>query len=257
MPRINNLLFQILHQPLLLRRPHLIRATHPIACLPNIQHRHRDLPVRLIIRLAQRSLIFDHSVVSERVVVLHWPFETAFAHAVDEAFLELWVFSVGFQLHARVFPLPFPRDVLPHRAGRAEHLAHPDVAAAFFGFWGGVDTVVDFPHALEIGVHELGGVGGAEEVPVFPLRVAEDFGCGFVCAVQVEGVRAGDLVGEGDEGEADAAGAVVEVDALGGCWVGLLVYVGLMGVLVAIGLPEPQSWPMGITLFGTFSWSSI
>lgn len=78
-------------------------------------------------------------------------------------------------------------------------------------------SVVDFPEEFEVVAHELGGVRGGEEVPVFPLGVAETFGGCFVDFFEVEGFGAGDLVGEGEEGETDAAVAVVEEEALDGC----------------------------------------
>lgn len=44
MPRLNNLLLQIRHQPHPLRLRHQIRPTNPIPRLPNIQHGHLNPP---------------------------------------------------------------------------------------------------------------------------------------------------------------------------------------------------------------------
>lgn len=104
--------------------------------------------------------------------------------------------------------------VFVHGVGDAEHFAHPDVAAFFAGFVGDEEAVVDFVETFNVFPHEFGSIGAGEEVPILPLRVAKPFCCGGVCLVEVEGLGGGDLVGEGEEREADAAGAVVEVEAL-------------------------------------------
>lgn len=155
-------------------------TAHPVPGLTNIEQRHRNLPIRSVLGFAQIPLILQHSVLCQRVVVLHGSLETSFAHTINETLLQLRVTSVRFQFHARVFPFPLSGDVLPHGARGAEHFAHPDIAALLFRDGRRVQAVVDFVHALKVVVHQAWGVGGAEEVPVFPLWVAEGFGCDFV-----------------------------------------------------------------------------
>lgn len=83
--------------------------------------------------------------------------------------------------------------------------------------------MVDFVHAVWVVVHQCWGVGGAEEVPVLPLGVAEDFRRAGVLAVEGERLWRGDFVGAGEEGKANAAFAVVEVEAGGDGWGLMLV----------------------------------
>lgn len=74
--------------------------------------------------------------------------------------------------------------------------------------------MIDFVESLDVFSHEIRRVGAAEEIPVFPLWVPEPFGRVGVGLVEIEGLGGRDLVGEGEEGEADAAGFVVEVETL-------------------------------------------
>jgi hypothetical protein len=75
--------------------------------------------------------------------------------------------------------------------------------------------MVDLVEPFHVLTHQFGSVGSAEEIPVLPLRIAKSFGRDFVLGVEVKLLIGWDLVGQGEEREADAAGFVVEVEALG------------------------------------------
>lgn len=75
--------------------------------------------------------------------------------------------------------------------------------------------MVDFEKPLYILSHETRGGGREEEIPVLPLRVAKTLCRYGICGGEVEGLWGGDLIRQGEEDEAGAEAAVVEVEALG------------------------------------------
>lgn len=220
MTRIQHLLLQVRHEPFLLRIPHQIRPTDPIPRLPHIQQRHLDHPPilpTLPFLLTQRPLLLQHRIVRQTVIIADRPLEPIPTHPLHEPPLLRLPVRVWFRLYGEVSVPPRLREVGSHRAGDAEHLAHPDIPLFSPGFvLRRVEAVVDVPEALEVLAHDVGRVRGGEEFPVGPLRVAEALGGEGVGGGEGEWGRGGDLVGEGEQDEALAQVPVVEVEALGG-----------------------------------------
>lgn len=71
--------------------------------------------------------------------------------------------------------------------------------------------------SVQVFTHESRSVGCKEEIPVFPLRVAESLCCQFVLLGEIERLRGWDLVGQREDTETYTPGLVVEIETLGCC----------------------------------------
>lgn len=60
--------------------------------------------------------------------------------------------------------------------------------------------VIHLPEPRQILLHQFRRIGGREEITVLPLRVPEPFLRRGIHFLEVEGLRAGDLVGEAQQG---------------------------------------------------------
>lgn len=55
--------------------------------------------------------------------------------------------------------------------------------------------MIRLEEAEKVFAHEIWSRRREEEIPVFPLGVAESRGCGGICGGEVERFRGGDLIG--------------------------------------------------------------